>query len=460
VKLEADIAANENKIEAVEAELVELKTELEPLGEKEKAKTLDADDRARLAALRKEKEQLRKKEEQLRDKEKQLLDERAEKRSKIDPKRVHGKCRWKGWLLLTFESADLSIALLDAWTADLAEVPSIDQLRAIVNTPLMRALPYPKHYFFELPPEEDVATQSPDRMRADLEALWSTIFVTKRNGTSEESLHAVYDALFTNVLALLASHKLPGLRMDRYGVEESRTFNAQCRPDFLCFLLSQVLAFKGEEQARESDLRKAVAELSDKLAAWTPTFFGEFPYQLAFAAGSEMIQFFALDVKKRGARVPLCDAFSVTMPKARRQCVRIVVNLFRVLRALQVRYPEDCLALGDIIVHGSSTVTIMGDYVKKVARECSGENLLDLYETLRDRPLEGLARPTAEPPKFARGSLTVRLQPVGFFRNPAEDVKRAACSVLTALEGLHRIGWVHRDVRAPNVMEVRVTAGI
>ena len=152
--------------------------------------------------------------------------------------------------------------------------------------------------------------------------------------------------------------------------------------------------------------------------------------------------------------MPLCDAFSVTTPKARSQCLRIVVNVFKVLRALHNRYPEHRLALGDVIVHGDSEVTIMGDYVEKVAHVCSGEDLVDLYKTLRDRPLEGLARPTAEPAKFARGSLTVQLQPVGFFRNPVEHVKRAARSVLTALEGLHRIGWVHRDVRPPNVMVV------
>ncbi len=43
--------------------------------------------------------------------------------------------------------------------------------------------------------------------------------------------------------------------------------------------------------ATAEDLHVATEELSSKLAAWTPTFFGEVPYQLGYAA--ETIQFFA-----------------------------------------------------------------------------------------------------------------------------------------------------------------------
>jgi len=92
VKLEADIEENIKAIKAVETELAALGKKLAPLEEKEELKTLDNDDRSRLAALRKEKEQLRdkekqlrKKEEQLRKKELKLMDERAEKKSKIVP---------------------------------------------------------------------------------------------------------------------------------------------------------------------------------------------------------------------------------------------------------------------------------------------------------------------------------------------------------------------------------------
>jgi Skp family chaperone for outer membrane proteins len=78
VKLEEEMKEIGKAIKVLEAELVALGKKLAPLEDKEESKTLDGDDRSRLAALRR-------KEEQLREKEMKLMDERAEKRSKIAP---------------------------------------------------------------------------------------------------------------------------------------------------------------------------------------------------------------------------------------------------------------------------------------------------------------------------------------------------------------------------------------
>jgi hypothetical protein len=59
-------------IAKVEEELARVGHKITPLEEKEETKSLDGDDRVRLDALRKEKEQLRKKEEQLRKEKEQL----------------------------------------------------------------------------------------------------------------------------------------------------------------------------------------------------------------------------------------------------------------------------------------------------------------------------------------------------------------------------------------------------
>jgi archaellum component FlaC len=60
-------------IAKVEEELARVGHKITPLEEKEETKSLDGDDRVRLDALRKEKEQLRKEKEQLREKENLLL---------------------------------------------------------------------------------------------------------------------------------------------------------------------------------------------------------------------------------------------------------------------------------------------------------------------------------------------------------------------------------------------------
>ncbi len=77
----------------------------------------------------------------------------------------------------------------------------------------------------------------------------------------------------------------------------------------------------------------------------------------------------------------------------------------------------------------------------------------ELYLSLLEKPIKCLARPK-KAPMIGQGTLTVELQPVGYFRNPrAEQIKNASRCVLTALCGLHERGWVHRDVRATNIME-------
>jgi hypothetical protein len=349
---------------------------------------------------------------------------------------------------------DVSPDVLNAWTACLDSVPALDELRNVINAPLQRALPYPSSWARRpFPPDADVAEESRDSLMPELMAICCTLFARRRNGTSENALVVVYDSLITDVLALLRDWTSVPLRFERGAIDEGMRTTGQSLPDFRCWLHTGVLAFKGEEAATAEELHVATEELSSKLAAWTPTFFGEVPYQLAYAAGGEIIQFFAMDLRNGGKRVPLCDAFSVATPTGRSRCVRIAVNIFRVLRTLDVRLPEYCLALGGVITKSySCQVIIHGDFVSKCASSFTGPELEDLYLALLARPVECLARPKKAPRVDAW--LTVQIQPVGFFRNPGEQIKTAARSVLTALCGLHDMGWVHRDVRAENVMQV------
>ena len=57
-------------------------------------------------------------------------------------------------------------------------------------------------------------------------------------------------------------------------------------------------------------------------------------------------------------------------------------------------------------------------------------------------------------PKMAGDVFSVELEPLGYERRPSgeADLRRALWAVLQALQGMHQAGFVHRDVRWPNIL--------
>lgn len=265
---------------------------------------------------------------------------------------------------------DVSAEILEAWSARLEVMPSLEDLPRILDAPLARAIPVdasmnPSSVLSR--PVNDVVGVGRGRVKDfALLRLWASVMELPRVGSSKDCLHGLYDSLILHVLHLLSRYASFVLFLDRNTVDKSGPSDGNARPDFLCWLPSGILAFKGEEKASEMDLPVACDELSEKLTAWGPMFFGELPYQLGYAAAGEAIQFFALDVRNNGKRVPLCDPFSISDPRGRSLLVRRVVNVFRVLRTLHNRSQGQCLRLGGVSKRdGSCLITIIGDHVRK-----------------------------------------------------------------------------------------------
>jgi hypothetical protein len=92
--------------------------------------------------------------------------------------------------------------------------------------------------------------------------------------------------------------------------------------------------------------------------------------------------------------------------------------------------------------------------VRKSAVAFTGPQLCELYALLLKNPVTHLARPVGHAKVDDGGNLVVELCLLGLSRKPWDEMQtcNAVRSVLVALQGLHSLGWVHRDVRPANVL--------
>ena len=79
-------------------------------------------------------------------------------------------------------------------------------------------------------------------------------------------------------------------------------------------------------------------------------------------------------------------------------------------------------------------------------------NDLQMYRETRSVP--HLVHCLEVPSPSTDGHLTVKLQPVGYEREPdsERELRSAVRAALIALRGIHAVGFVHRDVRWPNML--------
>ena len=347
----------------------------------------------------------------------------------------------------------------------LDSLPTGDELGAVVAQGL--PTPIPSFPYYTLPnradmPVDDVIQRSDANtafVDSFLESLRSSIWSLQRVGHSEDTVHPLVEMLVLNPMRHLAQHCGVTITTDRNSSDTSGATLGTKRPDVLAWLPSGVLAFKGEDKATDPELGDATRELSEKLASFTDAFFGTIPYQLCYALGGSQIAFFALVREQKGlhSRIPLTTPVSLATANGRSRCVRYVVNITRILVKMQEVCPqESVLRLGGEVVKGMTRVAIFGDKVRKVTTSFTGGDLQNLYTELdHARAVPGL--PTIENWKFRGPKLTLDVSPVGycgerFAPQNVACVKAAGRRILLALQYLHSISWVHRDLRPANIM--------
>lgn len=257
------------------------------------------------------------------------------------------------------------------------------------------------------------------------------------------------------------------------------------RPDVMCRTVRGVLLFKGEDKRVKTmaALEGAQIELLAKMASWKPIHMGSIPFILGHAAAGSLVQFCCIRPCRQGDMTgifcdnkhTLCltsDILDVDEPQDRLRFVLIVINAFRILVASRSAAPsQGAHGLFQKIERPSGTLIMFcGDYVEKtysiisLSHATAGLNNDAFYELLqnlqRSAP-EFLEHPSQASAKFSLrkyrdNSICVQMIPSGFSLGPTniDEFRAAIRCVLLGLKVLHAMGWIHNDVRWPNVVKV------
>jgi hypothetical protein len=357
-----------------------------------------------------------------------------------------------------FPTTDDGQDVAAAWMAvPITAVPAVQDLAGLLREPLRRPLTTQLRWDPTRGPAADVMVVGPDVVwhNQQLVMVRAAVLDIARVGESEDSLHYVVEVLVGHVLDLCAL-QATGCRFkrDRNRADSSGASVAAMRADFSVWLTNGILAFKGEESAHEQDLRVAKDELGAKMVVETAqVFFGGLQYQLGYAMGGMTIQFFAVSTVRRGNVTALTEVLDLRTIAGRSECVRTVVNIARVLVCIQNSFPR-CLEVNSRVHLGdSSSVWITPLWARKLALAYTGPHLLELYRILLLRPVRCLVRPV-DLPEITDNGLKLHLVPMGLTRIPRseQEMFQSLRDVLCALQGLHALGWVHRDVRPENIL--------
>ncbi|KAL0592229.1 hypothetical protein ABG067_000336 [Albugo candida] len=326
---------------------------------------------------------------------------------------------------------------------DVLALDTISKLTAFLSSSL--PVKYPTSIMGLVTAYPDVFEFSEDRSIAL--SFFPHIFFKQYNfSDTENSNISIWDSVFREPIEQLAACSRVDLKFGRNQVDQSATSKKK-KPDFLVWL-SNALVFKGEEKASSSDFNIAERELIKKMKLMPLLLFGNMPYLFAYGAAKYYVRFSAID---RSLNIsPISLKFDLRNHQDRMACTVISINIFRLLYHYTKLIPEGVLPLYQPRLRHNGTVTLYEDHLfKELYREPYNlDALIGIYDAIRQNKIQCTIR------LVMRKGLKFKLEPVGFTKLPASDLELIAALVCVAraLVGLHKLGYVHRDVRWPNIL--------
>ena len=284
----------------------------------------------------------------------------------------------------------------------------------------------------------------------------TSINMTYIHGSSELACSLLYHMCtghIWQIMALLMPHLGIHFNMNTSDCSYSHTHST--RPDYCLRRYGQLL-LKAEYKRKASQLEEARQELVHKLCANNGL---SAPFLLCYAAAGPKIQFYAITSElKHGVHdystQEISKVFDLTDFCDRCEVMKISLNIVRLLGA-QYSAPWK---LQNEIGHERPNSIIYSNR-SHILKECKPAKL-EVYEALKT--IDG-AIIQVEVLKDAVLSLLgksksyqiVRITPVGKQIEPATELEltKALKDILGILKQFHDLGFVHRDIRWPNVLQ-------
>eukprot|EP01118_Nematostelium_gracile_P004074 TRINITY_DN14815_c0_g1_i1.p1 TRINITY_DN14815_c0_g1~~TRINITY_DN14815_c0_g1_i1.p1 ORF type:complete len:490 (-),score=61.32 TRINITY_DN14815_c0_g1_i1:15-1484(-) len=301
-------------------------------------------------------------------------------------------------------------------------------------------------------------------------------------GSSEMTWNSWWDPLFSSLPLLL---KGMIVRIDRNVSDSSFTAThnrPQLKRDYNLKIDGNLLV-AGEDKVSMHQLQAA----SDELAAKTKRgvseqLYGKLKYIIGFATGGPLIRFFMMTSGENPMTIPLGDSVLNTLdPETRLNVMIIFINILRWAQAASTivnatkgkiypinsprERPNPYPGLNPNVVtikldHVEKKITLPQDRVENLQRVYTAiakcENTVRLAQVLihtggnnwKEVDLDKI------PGQRVQRTLMLRLVPVLSEAMPETDSQRRELleDVLTFLSKFHSLGFVHRDIRWPNIM--------